>query len=92
MTMPEYAAAFDASAARAAADPRLLIGDASEQTLTYYYAQNMRGHRRWSAVVPACFDGCARNHTDQAAPAFVECAEECWRRGERAHAEVCFAP
>ena len=56
MTMAEYVASFSESAQRVRADAsgRALIGDASEQTLTFYYAQNMRGHRLWSGC-----DGCA---------------------------------
>jgi hypothetical protein len=66
-------------------------GDASEQTFTFYFAQNMRAHRLWASLVPPCLGGCAGNHTDAAgrvdtgAPGFVACADACWARGEAAH-------
>ncbi|KAI8474367.1 MAG: P-loop containing nucleoside triphosphate hydrolase protein [Monoraphidium minutum] len=87
MSMAEYVAAFDGSARRAAARPGLLLGDASEQSLTFYFAQNMRGHRRWSARVPRCVDGCAANHTEPGAPGMRGCLDACWREGKRVHIE-----
>jgi len=88
MTMHEYISTFAPSAAVAEDQPTALIGDASEQTFTFYFAQHMKGHRVWSALVPGCFDGCARNYTHQTSPEFVACADECWRQGEAAHAQV----
>jgi hypothetical protein len=88
MTMEQYVQTFDASAQSVLDQPKLLIGDASEQTFTFYYAQNMKGHRLWSRVVPACFDACGRNQTDQASAGFVACAEGCWQQGGKLHAQV----
>lgn len=51
MAMAQYVSNFDASARLVEAHPRSLIGDASEQTLTFYWAQNMK--------VRACLCACA---------------------------------
>ena len=84
LAMSQYVAEFNASARLVEANPGALIGDASEQTLSFYYAQNMKAHRPWNALVPACVEACARNASDPLSHAFIACARGCWRGGEDA--------
>lgn len=88
MSMADYASKLAPSARCVEDNPSLLVGDASEQTLSFYFAQNMRGHRPWTRAVPQCAERCAANATDRRSAEFVSCADACWRGGEAALVQV----